>query len=96
VEEAREGSSKSVTRPEKETWGERGGGRGGGGRSEGSEDISRCALDPFGINLGLIEFEANTERGAARGVPGQTLAVPRAWINTVADRRQHDRQNLRY
>lgn len=26
-------------------------------------DISRSAPDPFGINLGLIEFEANTEHG---------------------------------
>jgi len=44
----------------------------------GSGYLSLYAFDPFGINLGLIEFEANTKRGAS--MLAQTLAVP-GWIN---------------
>lgn len=36
---------------------------------------------PFRINLGLIEFEANTERGAS--MLAQTLAMP-GWINMAS------------
>ena len=48
------------------------------GRRKDSRCISLYALDPFGINLGLIEFEANMEQGAS--MLAQTLAVP-GWIN---------------
>lgn len=55
--------------------GPRRGGRGG----EGFRIyLSLYAFDPFGINLGLIEFEANMEQGAS--MLAQTLAVP-GWIN---------------
>lgn len=40
--------------------------------------LSLYAFDPFGINLGLIEFGANMEQGAS--MLAQTLAVP-GWIN---------------
>jgi len=51
-----QGGSKSVTggrERERETESRERGGR---------KDL-KISLDPFGINLGLIEFEANTERG---------------------------------
>ncbi|EFN77789.1 hypothetical protein EAI_17357 [Harpegnathos saltator] len=53
------------------------------GRREGIEDISRSTLDPFGINLGLIEFEANTEQGAP--MLGQTSVG--ALLNKYGGRR---------
>lgn len=60
------------------------GSEGKGGRVEGFEDISRSTLDPFGINLGLIEFEANTEQG--RFGACANLGRAPCWINTAADR----------